>query len=79
MSRPAIAERRIPGKLYGRTATEITGAPEPAAQVRYRRVLTSSQHRTSGQHRAMMTVGGAHMSLAVALVIYLLLPGNLPR
>jgi cellulose synthase (UDP-forming) len=34
-------ERRIPGKLYGRTATEITGQLQTSGnEVRYRTVLT---------------------------------------
>jgi len=69
-----ILERRLPGKLYGRTATEITGPLQPVTEVvRYRRVLSS------GQHRLMLGVASLHIALAAALVVYLLLPGNLPR
>jgi cellulose synthase (UDP-forming) len=71
---PGMAERRIPGKLYGRTATEIAGAVRSgAAVVRYRRVLTSRQHRL------MLTIGGLHMTLAGGLIGYMLLPGNIPH
>jgi len=67
-------DRRIPGRLYGRTATEIAGPVRSAGDaVTYRRVLKP------GQHRLMLGVAGIHIALAVCVVIYLLLPGNLPR
>lgn len=69
-----VRERRQPGRLYGRTATEITGPlSPPTAEVQYRDVLSRSQHWL------VMALGGAHMALAAALTIYLLLPANLPR
>jgi cellulose synthase (UDP-forming) len=67
-------ERRATGKLYGRTATEIAGALQPTTDVvAYRRVLNPRQHRL------MLAVAGAHIALAVMLVVYLMVPGNLPR
>jgi hypothetical protein len=67
-------ERRESGKLYGRTATEITGPLAPAdGRVRYRRVLTVRQHLV------MLGLGVSQMALAGALTVYLLLPGHLPR
>jgi cellulose synthase (UDP-forming) len=67
-------ERRISGKLYSRTATEITGALQPtAAKVAYTTVLTRRQHWL------MLALGGLHIALAVALAGYLLLPSGLPR
>jgi cellulose synthase (UDP-forming) len=67
-------DRRISGKLYGRTATEIAGSLQaPVTEVRYRQVLSV------GQKRVMLSLGGLHMALALALAVYLLLPGHLPR
>jgi cellulose synthase (UDP-forming) len=69
-----MVERRLPGKLYGRTATEIAGPIQPSTEVvRYRRVLSP------GQHRFMLGAATLHIGLALLLVGYLLLPGNLPR
>ncbi len=70
-------ERRVPGRLYGRTATEIAGRVEPgtdgaAPRVRYRRVLTGRQHA------AMLAMGGLHVVVALGLAVALVLPGNLP-
>jgi cellulose synthase/poly-beta-1,6-N-acetylglucosamine synthase-like glycosyltransferase len=70
----AAGERRIPGKLYSRSATEITGVLQPTAdKVRYARVLTRRQHWT------MICLGGLHIALAVTLIGFLLLPSELPR
>jgi cellulose synthase (UDP-forming) len=67
-------ERRISGKLYSRTATEITGALQPtAAKVAYTTVLTRRQHWL------MLALGGLHIALAVLLAGYLLLPSGFPR
>ncbi|UQU63474.1 glycosyltransferase [Couchioplanes caeruleus] len=69
----APVERRVPGRLYGRTATEITGPVRtPADRVRYRPVLSRRQHRF------MVGVAGLHITFALALVGFLVLPGNLP-
>ncbi|MGA5303714.1 glycosyltransferase family 2 protein [Nucisporomicrobium flavum] len=66
-------ERRVPGRLYGRTATEITGPVRtPADRVRYRPVLSRRQHRV------MLGVAGLHIAFALALAGFLVLPGNLP-
>lgn len=70
---PAV-ERRAPGRLYGRTATENAGPlRQPTNKVAYRPVLSP------GQHRFMLAAGGLHMVLAGVLAGYLLLPANLPR
>ena len=67
-------ERRLGGRLYGRTATEITGPLQAtSSQVRYRDTLSATQHRQ------VLILGGSHIALAAALAIYLLLPGHLPR
>jgi cellulose synthase (UDP-forming) len=67
-------ERREEGRLYGRTATEVTGPLQPAGStVRYRDALTPRQRRK------VLALGWLHISLAVALAGYLLLPSNLPR
>src|SRR5689334_19977374 len=67
-------ERRIPGKLYSRTATEITGKLQPTATtVSYTTVLSRRQHWL------MISLGGIHILLAVILVGFLLLPGDFPR
>jgi cellulose synthase (UDP-forming) len=71
---PEGIERRQPGRLYGRTATEITGAIGSGADVVcYRRVLSRRQHLM------MMSVAGLHIGLAVLVAVVLLLPGNLPQ
>jgi cellulose synthase (UDP-forming) len=68
-----VHERRVPGALYGRTATEIAGPLQPASgTVGYRRVLTP------GQHWTMLGLGSLHIALATALSAFLLLPGALP-
>jgi cellulose synthase (UDP-forming) len=70
---PARPERRIPGALYGRTATELTGPLRPTAnRVEYRAAFSRREH---WQFRCL---GLLHVGLAVALAVYLLLPGNLP-
>jgi cellulose synthase (UDP-forming) len=67
-------ERRIPGRLYGRTATEITGPLQPTSgKVEYHSVLTPRQHW------AMLGLGGLNIALIAALTGYLLLPGEFPR
>jgi cellulose synthase (UDP-forming) len=67
-------ERRVSGSLYGRTATEITGPLQPAShQVRYRKVLSRRQHAQ------VLLFGWLHVALALALAVYLLLPGHLPH
>jgi len=66
-------ERRAAGKLYGRTATDLTGPLQPTRpSVAYRRVLGRSQHRT------LIALGVLHIALAVALAGFLALPGQLP-
>lgn len=74
VSNTVPAERRLPGKLYGRTATEITGTiGEPAGVVRYRPVLNRAQHRR------LLSIAGLHIAFALTLVVFLLLPQNLPK
>jgi cellulose synthase/poly-beta-1,6-N-acetylglucosamine synthase-like glycosyltransferase len=70
----AEPDRRVPGKLYGRTATEITGPLQTGGErVEYRTVLTGRQHRV------LLALGGFHIALAAVLAVYLLLPGHLPQ
>jgi cellulose synthase (UDP-forming) len=67
-------DRRVPGKLYGRTATEIAGPMSgDDGRVRHRRVLTARQHLV------LLSLGGLHVLLAAVLAVFLLLPGHLPR
>jgi hypothetical protein len=66
-------ERREPGRLYGRTATELAGAVEHGGpQVRYRDALTRRQRW------GVMSLGWFHVGLTLTLTGYLLAPGNLP-
>lgn len=68
-----LRERRESGRLYGRTATEVTGPLGPAGdQVRYREALTSRQRR------GVLALGWTHMAVAVALTVVVLMPQNLP-
>jgi cellulose synthase/poly-beta-1,6-N-acetylglucosamine synthase-like glycosyltransferase len=67
-------ERREEGRLYGRTATEVTGPLQPPAdRVRYRDALSPTQRRS------VLALGWFHIALALALAGYLLLPSNVPR
>ncbi len=67
-------ERRQSGRLYGRTATEVTGRLQSGEdRVRYRDALSPRQRRS------VLALGWFHVVLALALVGYLLLPSNLPR
>lgn len=69
-----VPERRQSGRLYGRTATEVTGDLQGGGdRVRYRDALTSRQRR------GVLALGWFHVALALALAGYLLLPDNLPR
>ena len=66
-------ERREAGRLYGRTATELTGAVAPgSATVRYRDALTRRQRW------GVRALGWSHIALTLGLTGYLLAPGNLP-
>lgn len=68
------AERRQGGRLYGRTATEVTGALHRAgSSVRYRRVLTRRQQV------GVQLMGSVHVATAAGLAVFLLLPANLPE
>ena len=70
----ALPERRQEGRLYGRTATEVTGALQPTAdRVRYRDALSPAQRR------GVLALGRLHIAVALALAAFLLLPANLPR
>ncbi|MBW8766204.1 MAG: glycosyltransferase [Geodermatophilales bacterium] len=67
-------DRRRAGRLYGRTATEVTGELQPSGPVvRYRDALTPAQRR------GVLTVGCLHIAVALLLAGYLLVPANLPR
>lgn len=73
-ARDGKIDRRIPGRLYGRTATEITGPLQPASsKVGFREVLTPRQHR------AVLALGVVHIGMSAALAVYLLMPAHLPR
>ncbi|WP_231486878.1 glycosyltransferase family 2 protein [Candidatus Blastococcus massiliensis] len=66
-------ERRESGRLYGRTATEVTGPLQPTGdRVRYREALTPRQRF------GVLALGGTHMTAALALTVVVLLPQNLP-
>ncbi|TFV85880.1 glycosyltransferase [Blastococcus sp. CT_GayMR16] len=69
-----VPERRQDGRLYGRTATEVTGPLQPSSdRVSYRDALTPSQRR------GVLALGWLHVAVALALTGYLLVPTNLPR
>ncbi len=66
-------ERRVPGALYGRAATEIAGPLRPAAErVAFRPAYSRRDDWT------LRSIGLLHIVAAVALAVFLLLPGNLP-
>src|SRR4051794_20826749 len=68
-----FVERRDGGRLYGRTATEVTGSLAAASPtVRYRDALTRRQRW------GVRVLGWVHITLAVALTGYLLAPSHLP-
>src|SRR4051812_220190 len=70
---PTRTERRQAGRLYGRTATEVTGPLQPTGStVRYRKALSAAQRAT------VLGLGGLHLALALGLALFLLLPQNLP-
>jgi cellulose synthase (UDP-forming) len=67
-------ERRSTGKLYSRTATDITGKLRPTATtVAYTTVLSRRQHWL------MLALGGSHIVIAVVLIGFLVRPGELPQ
>ncbi len=67
-------EHRQEPRLYGRTATDLTGPLQPPGEtVRYRHVLTRSQRTW------VAALGYLHVAVSVALAVYLLLPSSLPR
>ncbi|NAZ80831.1 glycosyltransferase [Kineococcus sp. R8] len=67
------ADRRVPGRLYGRVVTESTGALQPASDtVQYRDAFTPRQRR------GVLSLGWLHIATSLALAGYLLLPSNLP-
>jgi hypothetical protein len=69
-----VLDRRESGRLYGRTATEVTGPFQDGGnRVRYRDALTPRQRRS------VLALGWFHVALALALAGYLLAPSNLPR
>ncbi|MEV6305016.1 glycosyltransferase family 2 protein [Actinoplanes sp. NPDC051861] len=66
-------ERRVPGALYGRTATELTGPLQPTRdRVEYRHAYARRAEWT------LRGLGVLHVAAAVALAVFLLLPGHLP-
>lgn len=74
-TRSVVVERRQGGRLYGRTATEVTGKlQQPTGpRVQYRDALTRAQRLS------VLGLGWFHVVVALALAGYLLLPSNLPR
>ncbi len=69
----AVVDRRQPGRLYGRTATELTGAVLPTGPaVQYRDALTRRQRW------GVTALGWAHILLTLVLTGYLLAPAHLP-
>ncbi len=72
--RVGLDERRIEGRLYGRTAAEITGPlQESGPKVEYRKVLTRRQQVV------VQSMGWTHIGIVAALAVFLLVPGHLPR
>jgi cellulose synthase (UDP-forming) len=70
---PSRAERRIPGALYGRAATEISGPLQATRnQVEYRPAYSRRDDWT------LRSLGILHVVVALALGAYLVLPDNLP-
>ena len=66
-------DRREDGRLYGRTATELTGPLQPTADVvRYREAMSPRQRR------GVLLLGWTHVLVALALTVVVLLPGHLP-
>lgn len=60
--------------LYGTSASALAGPLQPAAdKIAYRKVLTRTQHVI------MLAFGGLQIAFALALAIFLALPGNMPR
>jgi cellulose synthase (UDP-forming) len=67
-------ERRQAGRLYGRTATEVTGPLQSRGPVvMYRPVLSRREQL------AVQSMGWFHVAIAVTLAVYLLVPGHLPH
>ncbi|SDY54351.1 Glycosyltransferase, catalytic subunit of cellulose synthase and poly-beta-1,6-N-acetylglucosamine synthase [Modestobacter sp. DSM 44400] len=70
----SLPERRELGRLYGREPSTIAGELQPSSStVRYRSNLSR------GQRITVTAMGGLHMALAAALVVFLILPANLPK
>src|SRR5215203_1550857 len=66
-------ERRLPGRLYGRTASQIAGPLQPTEPVaRYREGLSRRQKA------AMVLAGAAHIGTSLALLGYVLWPSHPP-
>ena len=70
---PPGVDRREQGRLYGRTATELTGPVMPSRPtVQYRDALTRRERWT------VMALGWLHIGVSLALTGYLLAPSHLP-
>ncbi|MEU4423005.1 glycosyltransferase family 2 protein [Actinoplanes sp. NPDC024001] len=66
-------DRRVPGALYGRTATDLTGPPQPTMErVAYRPAYSRRAEWT------LRSLGVLHVVAAVALAAFLLMPDHLP-
>ncbi|MGZ4647587.1 MAG: glycosyltransferase family 2 protein [Blastococcus sp.] len=68
-----VVDRREAGRLYGRTATELTGAVMPSSPtVQYRDALTRRERWS------VMALGWLHIGVSLVLTGYLLAPSHLP-
>ena len=71
--RPIIKKRTRTAFAYDLEASETTGPLQPASNVvKYRKATTKRQFAT------IVMLGGLHLAYATSLVVFLLLPGNLP-
>ena len=67
-------DRRVGGRLYGRTAADLSGPlTQSRPTVEYHKVLSRRQQA------AVQFMGWLHIAIVATLAIYLLLPGHLPR
>jgi len=66
-------DRRVEGRLYGRTVADITGPlQQSGSKVEFQPILSR------GQQITVQFMGWLHVAIVVALAVYLLLPSHLP-
>jgi len=66
-------DRRVEGRLYGRTVADITGPLQQSeSTVEFQPILSR------GQQITVQFMGWLHVAIVVALAVYLLLPSHLP-